>query len=391
MIRKITLFHKPIITHLTYLLITFLLVFPKGGFKLGAIPFTWGYLLLISFSGFLALKTQYILTKERLIVLMCLLPFQILCILSLFINGTPATELSFAFLVHIVALPYIFLLFFAESLERINQTYLFTLIKRGVFFVSIYGIIIFFYKLFIGNSFEIPLLTSTFNAHVEEINKFNNRGSVFKLTSTYNNGNIYGICILMLLPLYKTLERSILKIRLVHLSLILTLSRTVWIGLIFVEIFYLIYVKRNRNALFKLILSFILFIATIFLLINVFQFNSNFIWDTTFGGRFLLFPNLSELTFFPSKPFYATEQVYLMMANSYGVFGLLLYLLAMTIGIFSFKTHGHLYPHSATNKAILLGLVSYLFVSIADGAIFLIPTFAFYWCLTSLLLRRSSL
>lgn len=383
MIRKITLFHKPIINHLTYLLVTFLLFFPKGGFKIGTIPITWGYLLLAGLGGFFALKNQFILTKERLIVLLCMLPFQVICLLSLVINGTASIGNSFAFFVNIIALPYIFLLLLAEPFEKIDQTFLFSMIKRGVFFVSCYGIALFFLHLLTGYFFETPLLTSNYHDSSTLFDKANNRGTVFKLISTYNNGNIYGICLLIFLPLYKTLEKNILKRGLVKFSLLLTLSRTVWMGLIFVELLYALYVNRNRYSLAKIGGFLIAFCIALLLIMKQFQFKLAFLLDKTFQGRAALLTHI-EPVFFSSKAYTSGDPVYLVMLINFGVIGLLFYLLSMISGLFLGRAN------TSHNKAIVLGLTGYLFVSVSDGAFLYIPTLGFYWFLTSMLLRRAS-
>ena len=64
-----------------FLLIVFLLIFPKGGIKISEIPLTWGYLLLGFFSIVILLRKAIYVRKERLNALICLFPF--LCISAL--------------------------------------------------------------------------------------------------------------------------------------------------------------------------------------------------------------------------------------------------------------------------------------------------------------------
>ena len=97
----------------------------------------------------------------------------------------------------------------------------------------------------VGRFVEIPFLTVNFHdVGTLETTKYIDRGGIFKLISTYNNGNVYGVCLLMLLPFYNSVEPSKLKRMIVKLSLLLTLSRTVWFGLFFAEILTYLYVYR---------------------------------------------------------------------------------------------------------------------------------------------------
>ncbi|MCK4934307.1 MAG: hypothetical protein KAR79_01855 [Simkaniaceae bacterium] len=387
--KQIRFFHRPVILHLTCLLVTFLLYFPKGGFIVGSIPIYWGYFCLAALGAFFASKRQYLLTKERVLALLCLIPFQAVAILAHINNGTTSSGLSFAFLINIIALPYIFLLFLSEALEKIDYESLINHLRRGIFFICFYGICLFFSYLFLGKIFEIPLLTSTFGDAFAVGEKCNNRGLVMKLTSTYNNGNIFGICLLMLMPIYKVIEKNIFKRGLVTLAALLTLSRTVWVGLIFVEIGYAFYLRKNRNPFIKLTLFFILFLVLYLIFIEQFHFNWSFLFDKTFGGRSLLFPQLSELTFFPSEPFVFTEPVYFLITLCFGMTGLACYLLGMTAPLFIFTLNKNTFRNTSHSKALFLGLLSFLFVSISDGAICLNPVLAIYWFLTSLLLRKA--
>ena len=90
----------------------------------------------------------------------------------------------------------------------------------AVLFVSAYGIFLFFYKLGTGSFIEIPYLTVNAGDLGELEGKSIDRGGIFKLISTYNNGNVYGISILILLPLYAHLEKRLSRVLTVKASLV---------------------------------------------------------------------------------------------------------------------------------------------------------------------------
>jgi len=208
------------------------------------------------------------------------------------------------------------------------------------------------------------------------------RGSVFKLISTYNNGNIYGICLLMIFPLYQFLEKRAARKWVVIASLILSLSRTVWVGLIFSEMIAAIFLPK-RNVFLKLTIL-CLAIASI---TYYFGFDFTFLFDPSLGGRIEQMEVFDTLSFFPSKPFGGvSEIVYLGILANFGITGLITYLIAVIGPIFiasSLKTM------SNTHKAILCGLANFHFLSLSDGALLYIPTLVFYWFLSSLLLREN--
>jgi len=57
---------------------------------------------------------------------------------------------------------------------------------------------------------EIPYFTINAADVGEVADKYNQRGNIMKLISTYNNGNIFGVCTLMFFPLfYYNTQKSI--------------------------------------------------------------------------------------------------------------------------------------------------------------------------------------
>ncbi|MBI3900572.1 MAG: hypothetical protein HY324_00310 [Chlamydiia bacterium] len=212
------------------------------------------------------------------------------------------------------------------------------------------------------------------------------RNGFFKLISTYNNGNIYGICLLILLPLYLFLDTSRWKKGAVFFSLLLTFSRTVWIGTLFSFLITSLFASQKKR-LFHFLLTSGIGIGVLVIVAQISGFNLSFFFDGALGGRIEQFEVLDTTTFFPSAPFREIlEIVYLSILSSFGILGLIAFLLSM-IGPLLIAIHS--FPPCLIRKRILCGLVNYLFVSLSDGAILLIPVLSFYWIFCSLAQRNS--
>ena len=387
--------HKPRLQVLVIsLLCLFLLIFPKGGIKIGNLPITWGYLFLLITILFNAISSGKKICRLCFYSLISLLPFQVISLVTICTNGYSNTGYFVSLLLNFFIFPYAFLGFFSEKLTASSINLIFSWIKKGVLFVAISGIFLFFYKIFFGSFLEIPLLTINFHDRNQlELAKCIDRGGIFKLISTYNNGNLYGICILMLLPLYNTLETSQTRKLIVKSSLILTLSRTIWLGLLFVEFFY--YVSQTGDFRKKLFSITILFALTTMVLVGVryiFPFNLDFLFDRLLGTRIGQFAILKNARFFSNMPFEEVyEIVYLGIIKSFGYSGLLFYIIGMTMPmVLSLTTVSQSENGSKIKRSLILGIVCYLFISLGDGALLLIPVICFYWTLCMLLLAMNS-
>jgi hypothetical protein len=367
------------------LLWLFLLVFPKGGFKIAGVPLTWGYLLLGLVSLYPLFQDRFVYQAKRTAAFCCVLPLQIISALSFFTNGIDEVSFGISFILNFFFFPFFFYIILSEQIDAIDLKFLCKLIKIGVFFIATYGIILFAIKMMTGKIIEIPFLTTNYHDYGKIGTKCNDRGWIFKLISTYNNGNIYGICLLMIFPLYEFLETSKWKKLTVVLSLILSLSRTVWVGLIFSQILTTIFVQK-RNIFLNLIIPFVFFAIAITAIAFFLGFDFSFLFDRTLGGRIGQFEIFETMSLFPNKPFEGIlEIVYLGILSNFGILGLFSYLIAMTSPIaliFLLKSHFPL------RKSILCGLVNFLFLSSSDGALLYVPVLVFYWFLSSLMLRN---
>lgn len=376
---------------LIILFVIFLIVFPKGGIKLNGIPLTFGYMLLglVSLGVFIVnLATGWALriSRQRLIVIFTMLSFQVIAIGTILSNGFLERGYAIALFTNLIFIPNAFIYIIAPQIERLDIEFLLRLIKRAVFIISIFGLILFLYKLTTGLYIEIPYLTINSDDVGLLDEKDNDRGGVFKLISTYNNGNIYGVALLILLPLYCYLEQSFLKKFVVKFTLILTLSRTVWIGLMLYEILFFRNLPKARK-LYSFI-GIVLLVSLVFGSMIFMKKDMDFLFDSTLGGRAEQLDITIEV--FSSKAFVAiTEIVPASILAQFGVSGLVTFFLGMISPLLIWLM-GYL-PHSRTGykRNLAMGLLIYCVVMFSDGAINNIPVMVFYWFVASLLLSHN--
>lgn len=363
------------------LLFIFLLFFPKGGIKIQGFPITWGFLLFLGLGFALFFQKKQLFEKKALGILLALIPFNILSISCLAWHGYANLADTVSLLMNFFLFPYIFFLSFSQRVTNLDLEFILKCFKKGIFFVAVFGVALFFYKFFFGKFFEIPFLTVNYHDfHDLEENKCIDRGGVFKLISTYNNGNLYGVCILMVLPLYCFYEISFTKRLFVKSSLVLTLSRTIWIGLIFFEILHFFLVKTTPIKKTLLFLCNLCLLAALFLVLNsFFPLSWEFIFDRFFGNRIGQLEVLEDVTWFGRGSFEGIfEVVYLGLLKSFGILGVitfLLFFLSPFLLLIYQKICGEKIPHYKIRAAA--GLVLYLFLAGSDGALLLIPVMCF--------------
>jgi hypothetical protein len=375
----------------TLLLVTFLLFFPKGGVKLAGVPLTWGYVALaavsLSLPLALLLGRSWKISRQRLLLALALVPFQFVVWLSFLFNGVTGMGFTISMLVSFFFVPHVFLLVLGPPLDRLDLSHLFRLVRAGVLFVAAYGIFLFFFKLTTGSFVEIPLLTVNTGDLGELDDKYIDRGGIFKLISTYNNGNIYGVCLLMLLPLYAWLERRTVPNLVVKFSLLLTLSRTVWLGLLAFELLHRLYVRPlTVRALGLLAGSVLVVVGGVLTALRLMGLQTAFLFDRNLGGRIVQLQVLDEATILPGISFeHILEMVYLSILENFGLVGLATFLVAMSAPLLLFLFRA--VPHAATEykRSLAAGLMVYLFVALSDGALLFIPVMAFFWFVVTLL------
>ena len=389
------MFKKDFVIQLSiYFVIIFNLVFPKGGIKVNDIPITIGLvsLIFLLLAGGISsvIKFRFLKIKhDRLKILLSWIPFQIWTIIVINENGFESLGMVLSLFTNFLLIPWLMIYLNGENFDKnVKIERLLKIIKIGIWILIIYGLINHVCKIITDSYIEIPFLTVNFDDVGNVYNKNNGRGVFGKLISTYQNGNLFGASMLLLLPLFCYIDKNKLHQLLFKFTLFLTLSRTIWLGLLFYEIISIfsgkIYIKKVFN--FCIILS--CFVLGIIYAMNLLELDMDFIVDSSMGGRI---GQSSDFIygFFPSTPFNTiSEIVYKGILDSFGVIGLVCF----CIGFFSplFIYYKELNNNSLRNS-LLLGLLVYYFVCLGDGGIILIPVMIFYWTVILILSSRISL
>ena len=378
---------------IVWLLVTFLVLFPKGGIRIANIPITWGYLLLGMLLPPLLIVRLLVhpLRQSRLAVAAAasLLPFQLLFVYSFAANGIENLGYAFADITCFFFLPTLFLLIFPSFLSFVDLQAFQRQLRFCILAAALWGIFLFFYHPIMGKFIEIPYLTVNAGDYgLLETYKHINRGGYLKLISTYNNGNLYGVATLILLPLYLLLEPSAWKRNVVRLALALTLSRTVWAGLLLEQGFSILAQAPRLFARFPRVRpgpalrQTIALAATAGLVLLGLSFTSSnltFLYAEGLGGRESELASFASPTLMPSVPIAAfAEILYASALTNYGILGFLSIVLIFLTPLLLIACKPALL-HSPTRRAAAKGLLLYAILAAIDGATILIPVMAFYW------------
>jgi hypothetical protein len=372
-------------------LLLFIFIFPKAGIKVHDTPLTLGYLSLGLVAFLFLFRRRHLTSPNHFLVLLLLLPFQLVALLKLGFGEVKTISYALSFMVNIAILPLLFFGIFSTFIETLDFSYFVRFFKKGMLVIAVYGIFVFFFRIFTGKLLMIPFLASNFHdLNALEKTKCLVRGDWLKLISTYQNGIIYGVSLLLLLPLYNLVETSKFKRAIVKTSLILTLSRTIWIGLCISQFLQHVQLKGlTVKAFWKLVFQITCALLLLPWILKGINATWDFIFDPTFGGRNLQFETLSKMTLF-GHPFDPIREIlYLGVLEDFGIVGLVLFMIGFLapLGIFL----SHLTPKDAFRIALAQGLLIYLVIALSDGAFHFIPVMAFYWFISALLISRQTI
>ena len=288
---------------------------------------------------------------------------------------------------NLILFPIIGLLFGYYFVNKLQINHLgYKVLTTAFYIVCLYGLFEFCINSVFKHLLIIPHVTTTHsNASALTHLISNMRPWGLKLISTYNNGNILGINLLMWGTLvYHFIKRSVPTGILGRLTLILTGARTVWLGLLVNEILFTLAFKKISSFLYAFLLA--ATIAILFLYHPVHD--HHFFHMGTMNGRTVQFQQMIESTFFPHPlniPALAMikEIVYASMATSFGFLGLILFCILMLLALLLHK------PQNTLQKVCQISILTYLFLMWIDGAFILIPTQFVFWFMIGITLYKN--
>ena len=193
---------------------------------------------------------------------------------------------------------------------------------------------------------------------------------------------------LILLPLFDVIEPRKWRKLFLRIALVLTLSRSVWIGMVVLQLFYLFrdmkrdfrdfpYIRIGRST--KSLLLLIPVAIGVGFGMVIMSTGLGVILDTSFGGRAAELAAFTNTTFFPSVPVDAfLEIVYASAAQLFGYTGLFAMVLFLIFPMIIYLAHPSVRA-GKLNNAAFTGLLIYMVMCGMDGAFDYIPVMAFYW------------
>ncbi|GGE84195.1 hypothetical protein GCM10011404_16100 [Sphingomonas prati] len=368
------------------LLMLFNVALPKGGIAAGDVPLTFGYMLvgLIAPLGLIGLIRRPAISPVAVFHFLALfLPLGLFTLYRIQSGaGAPVVLLTYSAL--FLILPLVTLIVFSSYLEALTERQIATVLKWCVVFVLGWGILNFLSYALFTHFIEVPYLTINAADSGEILGKNNRRGSLMKLVSTYNNGNVCGVCLLMLMPLFVHVTKSRMWTVLMCLAIILTLSRTAWFGLVCVlGIMMALRLIRVTN-IFGWTVG-IALAGVLILLLPAIGWTPDRLIDPTLGHRDYQWLGL-QITLFGSGEVRVHEILYLGLLQSLGVIGLLLALAVLFFPVgYGLASLSRL---SALRRSALAGIIAYLVVACLDAALIYPPVFLQFLFLVALLYRR---
>lgn len=367
------------------LLILFNLALPKGGLRIGEFPLTWGYAFLGVISPFAAAA----LLRRSNISLQPIIQTGLFAIIAAMVYikaqayGSALAE-WLAYFVLFGVVPAMILAVMSHFLEDVKAERIASLLRWAIRIAVVWGIFNFFLHLTLKQFIEIPYITVNGDEVGATLGKNNMRGSVMKLVSTFNNGNIFGVCMVMLAPVYLVVERRRQLLALFVLAVLLSLSRTAWFGLAAAFILMVLggQIRVTRIYAWVAIAG---ATASLLLILPLLGWTAGNIFDSDLGGRIDTLESL-KITVLGGPSIHIPELVYAGLLQSFGVVGFTIAVAALGMGpIYGLLNWRRLSP---LRRAATLGCLAYLAECLIDGAFVFPPTFVIYLFLTSLIYRR---
>lgn len=401
---------------LLFIMVFINVTFPKAGIKLGGIPLTVGnvFLMLTIMMWFFYViwKRCFVFsTAEKYVILGCI--YWLIRFMFTMVGGRVGLSDWVGFFVPLVIYPFTFIVMNYFITEQKQIDFIIRMLLWGTVIVFVFG---FLQAAFGIEKFSIPGLTvnytdyiSSTNWYAEKYNGVQEGVTYSKTVSTYQNGNLLGVNILLFCPMiYESIEnktwRNIYMLVFI-LFCILTGSKTCWVG-IFIYLFIkgIVIVNRKwadgRKVQFAcLVIAMIPVVAAIFLgmfpqIMERFRDSFTFKNINDLSGRS---QSMNELiNYFIVKtewiltgPYGLTaywgssyEMAYFCILMIGGLAGLIAFLGPIMFILIRY-TGKHI-KESRILKGITHGVIVYIIIAFVEGALWLPPTAINLWMVLAL-------
>lgn len=347
--------------------------FPKAGLYAGNVPITAGY-LLIGLAALAQLICIGIHQKRSL-------PSRYLCLATLIVvlaaveffcyraYGPDSFGTMVSVLVSTILMPVVTLMAAHWLITTLGMPAVLRTMRVALMVVLAIGLASFAVYNATGHVIGIPFVTTTGSDLSLVATKHNLRGPIIKMFSTYNNGNILGINLLMWGPIAAF---GVARYAAAHRSLcVLTLSRSVWVGMIALEIGGAVFDRSVRRVFIAVGAAFVMIGTVVFASIAIGKDPTEFLLDLDLGGRVT---NLQEdLEVISNRRVrWGSESLYAASYLAFGPIGMALLVLTWVFPILA----GGKEPIQRVARIVL---TVYLLIASVEGAFTLIPTQATYW------------
>lgn len=367
-------------------LIFYMIALPKGGIKVGGVPLTIGY----AFTPLLALLAMargggLSIPVDRLLALAPAIALALWSALVVHINGAESTGALISYFVSVLYLPVFGLITFSPLLLDDRRYLIERTFVWAVRFIVLYGIFLFVFKQTTGRWIEIPYLTVNVADVGQLDDKLIQRGSFFKLISTYNNGNIFGVCVMLMAPLYCLLEEKRLLRAALYVALFLTLSRTAWLGMALLFTIRSFGNGVRPSTILYLLVSSAIAVVILSFTVTAMGRDMSFLWDRNLGGRVAQLDVLNDMRIIPNEVFTSLPEIaYLGTIKYFGIPGFLLFVAYLAIVPVILWLEG-VPPLSLTPAAACQqGLLIYMVIACSDAAFGFIPVMMVFWMIAGM-------
>ncbi len=359
--------------------------FPKAGIYVGEIPITFGYLLIgllaVLEIGRLASNRRRSINRAYLWLGIMLMVLTVLELFYFAVYGSESRGAIVSIIASTIIVPVTALLAANGMIRDLGMERFLQVLRWSLVPVFVFGLLSFLLYNLAGIVIGIPFVTTTGADIAEVAERHNLRGPFIKMFSTYNNGNILGVNVLIWGPMAAIASvPSSIGYRSICL---LTISRSVWVGLLMLELLGAMMERSVARISRAVIVSIAVLAVAVVVSLSIGKDPTSFLLDADLGGRVT---NLQEdiEVISTQRIGWSSESLYAAAWLAFGPIGTLLIL-----GIWGFPIM--VGGNAPVQKTARLALAVYMVVAMAEGAFNLVPTQAVFWTVAAIAMAPANL